>query len=342
MNGAERGAPNAPIHRLIAHWINLPSIFSTLRLATEDACWNGRWQAEIDGWNLIIDRRSDYNTAMHDIAHGPAFVMTHVMQVRRVDDATFDPEHAKRILDDLRVCFSFVFGRSMAPALPVGYDPTGEVVWEEWTAPICDPAKQVDMGWLHPIHADDLIEFLRCALPTLADPAHRDSLRLQMILAIQTVGTGLLEQRILTAFPALENLQRITLVLGGQVTPKQYGNSNNWPGHKRLRRLLQQARIPCEIDPTELPVLAAFAAAENHADGPAAVVNVRNKIVHPKRALGDIHRFDGLTVDAWLLTRHYLTLLILHSVNYQGSFVRLLPPFGRATHSHRVPWVQQP
>jgi hypothetical protein len=43
-----------------------------------------------------------------------------------------------------------------------------------------------------------------------------------------------------------------------------------------------------------------------------------------------IYHLDGLAADVWLLSRHHLTLLILHSISYRGSYERLLPPFGWA------------
>jgi hypothetical protein len=89
----------------------------------------------------------------------------------------------------------------------------------------------------------------------------------------------------------------------------------------------------------EQRTLAAFPALENLPDGPAAVASVRNRLIHPKTPHDQIYHLDGLVVDAWLLTRHYLTLLILHSIDYRGSYVRLLPPFGWAGNAVPVPWA---
>jgi hypothetical protein len=95
---------------------------------------------------------------------------------------------------------------------------------------------------------------------------------------------------------------------------------------------------PC-IDAVALPTLAAFARAENLSDGPAAVTAVRNRLVHPQTLYDQIYHLDGLALDVWLLSRHYLNLLILHSINYQGSYVQLLPPFGWAGDAKSVPWA---
>lgn len=339
INHAEFVATGAGLQRVIVHWINLPNILSLGRIATDVACWNGRWQTEVDGWRITLDRRHDYNIAMEEAHAASLFVLTHVMEVRRVDSGTFDVDSASQLLECFRVCLSFAFGRWVAPALPVGYDSTDQVVWEEWTAPICDPAKTIGSAWLYPLRSDDLAELVKRALPAFLDPARPGITRFQMVSAVQSVETGFVEQRILATFPALENLAWVTLVLGGLVPRQQYKNSHTWPGERRLRRLLERANIPTELDATALPALAAFATAENLPDGPAAVTAVRNRLVHPQTPYDQIYHLDGLTVDAWLLSRHYLTLLILHSIAYDGSYVQLLPPFGWAGDAKPVPWA---
>lgn len=74
-------------------------------------------------------------------------------------------------------------------------------------------------------------------------------------------------------------------------------------------------------------------------DGPGAVVYIRNHLVHPKRLQEDVYKNQGLTRDAWLLVRHYVNLLILFSIGYDGSFARLLPPWGWAGTVEPVPWT---
>jgi hypothetical protein len=337
-NRAEFVTPDPQLQRVVVHWINLPNIQAHGRIATEENCWIGRWQIAVDGWRLTLDRRHDYD-GVTKIETAPLFVLTHVMEVRRADAASFDVVSASHLLECLRVCFSFAFGRWVAPTLPVGYDSADQVVWEEWTSPICDPYQEIGAAWLYRLRSDDLIELVERALPAFLDPARPGITRFQMVLAVQSVETGFMEQRIMAAFPALENLAWVTLVLGGLVTRREYRNSQIWPGERRLRRLLQLAQVPVNIDTAALPALAAFAATENVRDGPAAVTAVRNRLIHPKNPHDQIYHLSGLVQDAWLLSRHYLTLLILHSIGYQGSFVKLVPPGGWAGDAKPVPWA---
>jgi hypothetical protein len=119
------------------------------------------------------------------------------------------------------------------------------------------------------------------------------------------------------------------------MTPKAYKDERV---EDRLRRLLTGASIPTDIDSAALPALAAFANAER-LDGPAAVTRVRNRLIHPKSPTDETYRHDGLVRDVWLLVRHYLTLLVLHSIGYAGSYVKLVPPTGWVGDTVPVPWA---
>lgn len=341
-NRAEFVASDQQLQRVIVHWINLPNILAHGRIATDESgnghCWLGRWETTVGGWHVTLDRRHDYDSVMVDTETAPLFVLTHVMEVRQADGGSFDVASARQLLECLRVCFSFAFGRWVAPALPVGYGAAGQVVWEEWTSPICYPAQTIGAAWLYPLRPDDLAELVKHSLPAFLDQTRPGITRFQMISAVQSVETGFVEQRIMVAFPALENLAWATLVLGCRVPKREYKNKRKWPGERRLRRLLELAHVPIDIDAATLPTLAGFAATKK-LDGPAAVTTIRNMLIHPASPQDQIYHLDGLVLDAWLLSRHYLTLLVLHSIGYQGSYVKLVPPYGWAGDAKPVPWT---
>jgi hypothetical protein len=60
--------------------------------------------------------------------------------------------------------------------------------------------------------------------------------------------------------------------------------------------------------------------------------------VHPKGTQEQIYRLDGLLTEVWALTRHYLTLLILHSLGYAGLYRDLRKIQGSAWDVGTVPW----
>ena len=74
-------------------------------------------------------------------------------------------------------------------------------------------------------------------------------------------------------------------------------------------------------------------------DGPDMVTQIRNRLVHPKAAQERVYRLDGLLAEVWLLARHYLVLLILHSLGYQGSYRDLRKLRRLAGDVDKVPWA---
>lgn len=336
------GRSDPRLSRVLVHWMNLPHVTGSISLAdsteADTRVWRGRWRTEVDDWTLTLDVRPDYSAAMEQADTTHLYVLTHVMEIRRIDGGDFDVASVEKLIECLRVSFSFAFGRWVAPVLPVGYDAADELVWAVWTSPICDPAKSIGHTWLHKSRTDDLTELLRCTVPVFDAQGEGGITRFQMILAVQAVESGFVEQRILAAAPALENLAWANLVLAK-------GNTEAWYRGKiaedRLRLLLQEAGIPTDINAAHLPALAAYARTDNM-DGPTAVTRVRNRLVHPKNPQDQIYRHDGLPRDAWLLSLNYVTLLILHSIGYRGSYGDLSNVNRWAGEASPVPWASSP
>ncbi|MDQ0762716.1 hypothetical protein QF027_005351 [Streptomyces canus] len=317
------GQEAAHLKRVIVHWVNLPNILGNRVLEESGefgkAWWRGRLRAETSGWVLVFDARRDYKEATENSKDVNLYVMTHVMEVRRVDGGEFSVSAVRELIECVRVCLSFGFGRWVAPALPVGFDGSDQVVWEHWASPICDPFASVGSGWLYKGSSTDLISLIDRGVSAFSDASRPGITRFQMSLAVQAVSSGFLEQRVLAAAPALEHLAWSNLVLGQKMTPDEYRDCY---AEDRLRYLLQEAGIPVQIDSKLLPGLASFARSRN-IDGPTAVTRVRNSLVHPQDPHEQIYRHDGLMLDTWFLSLHYVRLLILHSIGYAGSYTKL-------------------
>ena len=339
-NGAEIGEADAPLKRIVAHWFNLPDFHAQ----------QGRWETETDGWKVTLDVRPDHDRVWTDLDKAHVYVMTHVMELRRADETTFTATEAEPVLTALHVGVSFALGRWAAPMLPVGVGANGEVAWESWRVPHCDPAREPSPGWWHQRQHTSLADFLDRLIKAFADPDLLSALRLQMILGIAaTNDRGFVEQRVMMGAAGLEHVMWQTLVLGGRITEDQYRRRAQYQGkllaaHDLLRMALTNAKIPTDIDAQLLPVITTFVADERAQygavlDGPGVVTQIRNRLVHPKAAQERVYRLDGLVAEVWLLTRHYLVLLILHSLRYQGSYRDLRKLRRLAGDVDKVPWV---
>jgi len=214
--------------------------------------WPGRWAATVGGWRLTLDRRRGYQVVWDALRDTDQFAVTHVMEIRRLDDAVFSVDDVVSVLEALHFGLSFALGRWVAPALPVGFDASGQRVWERWGPPLCDPVRRGVAWWFHHRN-NDLQQFLPGLIVAFCDPDRRDSTRLLMSMAVHTNAAGFIEPRIMTGFAALEHLSWVSLVLGGHMTKDP---ARKQTASERLRALLALAAIPTTVDPADLPALA--------------------------------------------------------------------------------------
>ncbi|MFD3930030.1 hypothetical protein [Streptomyces sp. NPDC058614] len=344
-NEAVFGRPEAPLTRILVHWFNLPNWHGPLGLMEKTARgeheWSGRWLHQVDGWKITLDVRPDHRQIWQELHKTDVYVMTHVMEVRRVDGAAFTADEADSLLTALNVGISFALGRWAAPMLPVGEDSDGRVVWEQWRAAHCDPARSYSDGWWYDQDHDSLGKFLSLVVSVFADPDKLTPLRFQMMYAISAMRSrDFVEPRIIMSTAGLEHIMWQSLVLSGALAEQEYQRR---PAHDLLRTVLRDAQIPVVINPRLLPAAAQYAAdvkaKENKdIDGADVVTWVRNRLVHPQESQERVYRWDGLTRDAWLLARHYLVLLILNSVGYSGSYRDLSRLQDWVSDVAKVPW----
>ncbi|MFC9429924.1 hypothetical protein [Streptomyces sp. NPDC056987] len=268
--------------------------------------------------------------------------MTHVMEVRRTDGSLFTADEVDPVLTAMHVGVSFALGRWAAPMLSVGEDSGGRVGWEQWGASHCDPARTSSNGWWYDQDHQSLGDFLSLVIDAFADADRLVPLRFQMMYAISAMRSrDFVEPRIIMGTAGLEHIMWESLVLNGVLTKQQYKQR---PAHELLRKVLLSAQIPVEINPQLLPAAAQYAADvkmnENKViDGADVVTWVRNRLVHPQESQEPVYRLDGLTMDAWLLARHYLVLLILNSLGYSGNYRDLTRIRGWVGDVANVPWA---
>ncbi|MFG2593040.1 hypothetical protein [Streptomyces sp. NPDC048438] len=349
-NGVSYGDPTAPLDRVVAHWFNLPRWHGSAHLAAHAADGTpllvpaGRSVYEADGWKITLDARPDHKAAFSDVRQTDVHVMTHVMEIRRLNGNTFTAAEASPVLSVLHVGLSFALGRWVAPALPVGQNDQEQTVWGQWGPMLCDPARRISSGWWYPEDQESLADLLACLLPVFRDPDKGQALRLQMQYAITAIADrGFVEQRIMSGAAGLEHVMWQELVLSGRLTEAQF-TPRAWPAHRKLRTVLTDAGVDLKVRADRLPAITAFAAAQQvnggrSADGADVITRVRNRLVHPKEAQEPVYGVKGLVTEVWLLTRHYLALLVLHSIGFRGSYQDLSRTNGWVGETELVPWA---
>ncbi|GAA2117746.1 hypothetical protein GCM10009759_64430 [Kitasatospora saccharophila] len=339
INSTHLGDQQIRLGRLVAQWVNLPLSVGNATLEERKGertrYWRGRWSFDVDGWTVTTDERPDLSDALRTATDQLTSVLTHVVELKRTNGEDFSLAKGREVLECLRVSLSFGFGRKVVPALPIGYDTNGEIVWEQWFSPLLDRARTIGSEWLHHGSPDDCTELVTRALRAFTDPSLKGTTRLQMQMATEAVATGFVEQRILSAAPVLENLAWTKLVLGNLMSREDFKSCH---AEDKLRYLLTSAGEPTSIDPAALPTLAKYAT-DRRIDGPTAVTRIRNRLVHPEILADDLYAHEGLATEVWRLSLHYATLMILHQIGYRGSYQRQVQLDRWAGDTQPMPWV---
>ncbi|MFT7837783.1 hypothetical protein Q5530_16735 [Saccharothrix sp. BKS2] len=211
LNARALGADDARLRRVMVHWMNFPAIHSPGVIRQEEKNngwrrWTGRWHVAVGPWQLTMDRRPDHSDVWAVLREEKNFIMTHVMTIARVDEADFTPDDVEPLLQALHFGASFGFGRWVAPAIPVGFDSRDTIAWQRWTPAFFDPGRKGGLAWLFHAHSHDLHELLSHTYAAFADPDREHTTRLLLSMAVEANHTGRVEQRIMTAFSAIELL----------------------------------------------------------------------------------------------------------------------------------------
>jgi hypothetical protein len=111
----------------------------------------------------------------------------------------------------------------------------------------------------------------------------------------------------------------------------------------KMRLLISHCGIPLAI-PTDLTHLTRIAKAENWSDGPQALAEYRNALVHanPKKRKKVLHADIGLRYEARDLSLWYLELVLLWLFGYSERYSNRLWRVGfRGEEVEPVPWRTQ-
>lgn len=138
---------------------------------------------------------------------------------------------------------------------------------------------------------------------------------------------------IILAQAALEKLAWVYLVEHAQVvTARQF---RSCPASKRIAELLNQMNIPIKIS-AKSRILRRNAKRHGWADGPRALTEVRNELVHTEKKY--LVSREKPFFEAWSLAQRYIELVILRLANYRGQYTdRIAAEWAGQT--TKVPWV---
>ena len=281
---------------------------------------------EASGWRIKITGVQNISEVVKMLKRENGYGVTYDGVITRSDEANFTVQQVETLLKALRTFFSFARGTSCSLALVTGKDQNGEQSFVRWGAHYVAPWNS-RRSWFRQHGGDGILTELFPRFWSLfksGDEWKRTILR--------TIDWYLLSNEsaihagIILTQAALERLS--FQILGGR--KKRTG--------EYIRKALEKLNLEPQI-PSSCSKLKNLQKTHKWADGPHALVDIRNDLVHPKNKLGDIsHQVHH---DAWNLGQWYVEMMLLRKLNYQGFYVNRLASWHKENEAILpVPWAQ--
>lgn len=321
--------------------------------------WAGRAVMEANGWRVTLDSieqvqfgRNELDQVtggtgnvqlkkliLRDLELGAGFAITNVGEISRTDGGLFSADDAKLLQLALSYFLSFCRGSWVAPILPVGFDEEECSVWEEWRAWKIERWRRVG-SWF----SDNSCEGLERSFPGFIkrwnDQAWAEPIKMAIHWYVESnMCSGGVEGSIILQQAAFELLTWSLLVEDLGILSAD--GAERLPASDKLRLLLSKCSIPLQI-PDTLDHLVRAAKSYSWPDGPSALVECRNALVHCNTKKRSMLANLSLSArqQAWQLGLWYLELTLLWLFDYRGAYSnRISGARRKGDEVEQVPWA---
>lgn len=293
----------------------------------------GRLILNYSYWEIKIDAlKYDKKRISKLLKDSSGYAITYVATLQKSNKDLFSQDEASIVLEALHYYLSFLVGSWVSPILPTGYTASDEVIFLQTVHYKTTSFKQVS-SWF-PFSRTEALSSLFSEFMKLWDnPDWNESLRILISLYVESNHPKFVEQSLLLVQSAFELLAWLVFVQKEKVVTsnnqwKQKSNNTK----KMLRELFLYFKIPCEI-PASVDGFYTFTleqliredseAYKECTDAPSTVVEIRNRIIHPRKIAGydSIFKFSEETrVQAAFLSSWQLEMCLLNLFKYQGVY----------------------
>lgn len=296
----------------------------------KDKCVNWRNTSLILGatelgfgdWRVSITQDPGLSENRKLLAEAGGYAVTHTGLIERSGGQTFSVNEAESLLRVLRAFLSFARGSGCGLTLVKAIDGGGRKTIMEWGTQHVETWKNAKDTWLPTTDGGDILSQLFPGFWKLCgDPDWKDTLFTAIDWYLNS-NDGPFHVGIILVQAALESLcYKIT----GPNKERGKGRTGRYLS-KSVRQFGLCAKIPSAC--THLQN------AFGGLDGPAAIAEIRNDLVHAKKT----HSNDAaVQMDALRLGQWYIEMILLKQLNYRGRYVNRLTPSGENPFES-VPW----
>lgn len=293
---------NESIAKLAFSLGDLGDLQGELRLASGD-------------WSLVINslaRNGPTDSPSNDEPHA---IITHSGTLQRVDGAPFSAEQANRCLFHICKYFSFCYERWVSTANVEGANSEGQLVYWQLGAGKLDQSDSTS-NWLDEVRVENALKELFFGFMNRMEESWEETISTVIYWYIRgdssRVGP---DGALILLQAALERLAWESLVRDARILSED--GFNKLPAADTLRRPLSHSQIPIAIPSGQGGVIS-LGKALNWLDGADAVVQTRNRIVHPPKKKGNALKLDYY--GAYVIAKWYIELTLLRLGGFEGNY----------------------
>jgi hypothetical protein len=296
--------------------------------------WRGRLPLAAGGWQIDLDLRLDHRSLYARLKEQAGFEITHVGSLRRANGACFSSVDAGEVLDALAGFLGFVCGSWATPVAAVGLDSAQRVVWRElqprWTSPWRSRLCAFDR------HKHQLGDAFSGYFERWSDPLWNEPLRIATQLYVEANGPVAADTTLVLGQNVLELIAWVRFVEELQLRSARDFDNPRLKASDRLRELLAWLEVDPAI-PTQLTALAEEAARQNWLDGPHAIGEMRNALIHPRQRQRLTTTPVNARIDLQELVLWYVELALLRLIDFHGPYANRLGAKRTGSVEH-LPW----
>ncbi len=327
------GNPEKRVKRIILYILNFPQFIRQKGVSNKTKQKKyGSLELRNEDWKLMIAEVDDLRKKINFLKEKGGYVITHIGELTKHNYISYRyNDKVKDFIELVSSYLSFCRGLFTAPILLVGEDESGNKVFERWIQSKIDAWKE-SINWFMLHYEDSLREVFPGFSKLWKDDIWRTTIKntIHWYILSNNIQSISLEGAIALSQVALELLSWTFLVMKKKcITGEGFGNLS---ATDKINLLLSIMEIHSEV-PQELSGLKKISKEYNW-NGPQAITEIRNFIVHPGTAGTRIRkrRRELPLLDVWNLSLYYIESILLRLCNYQGNyFNRALSKFVELT-----------
>eukprot|EP01093_Parvamoeba_rugata_P017093 TRINITY_DN6659_c0_g1_i1.p1 TRINITY_DN6659_c0_g1~~TRINITY_DN6659_c0_g1_i1.p1 ORF type:complete len:325 (+),score=34.98 TRINITY_DN6659_c0_g1_i1:198-1172(+) len=266
---------------------------------------------------IVIAPMHNKKDAFDSLKGGAIYEQTHTIEITKIDNAMLNGKEANQILKVVNAFLCLLKGSWCHIVLPEGFK-GNERVWFQLNTP--RESYRNPSSWF-PIHSAKSVEALFNRFYSTLLCAEEFMLWKSILYWYQHANNNEkgIDVGIIIGQTAIERLAYYILVQNKKILSER--EFRDLKASDKFRRLLSEYEIELVL-PETLKVMKLNSKLCRWEDGPHAITEIRNSLVHPKSKNSEA--MGQSMYEAWKLTLWYLEVCILKIFQYKGLYTNRL------------------